>query len=238
MRPRTRFVAELGANIFPYTRRKLAEMIYQTAAVGADAVKVQLFHADHFPASERKQKRLYQFPREEFAWFVRYAHQNGLKAGASVFDEGAVLLCADDGADFVKLATREQGNGPLREQCQHHFHRTILRSVRWPVERTIKRWSREITLGCIPDYPADDRTAWSSVHSLFLELPEPAGWSSHTNGWFDCFCAYQRGARVIEKHMYGMEDDPECLWSLSPDNFHGMIETIRAHEAYVKTRRQ
>lgn len=205
-------------------------MIMNAKGAHADAVKVQLFRADHFPNTERARKVLYEFPRNEFGWFVRYAHSAGLKVGASAFDDDAVRLCSDTGADFVKLATREQPNVALRTFCQEHFHRTVIRSVVWPMQETVERWPREITLGCISEYPADDRTAWHQVHSLFLNIPAPRGWSSHTVGWFDCLTAFMRGAQVIEKHIYLMEDDPESGWSLSVQNFGSMIKTIRAYE--------
>ena len=162
---RVQIVAELGANAFPYTRYRLGAMIHHARQAGADAVKVQLFKPRHFPIEERSEKTKYQFPRREFSFFVELAHAYHLEAGASVFDREAVELCAETKADFVKLATREEANRPLRIQCQDMFHGSVLRSVRWPHNQTVKSWPRETTLGCIPEYPARRRT-WGQLCAL------------------------------------------------------------------------
>ena len=58
--------------------------------VNADAVKVQIFRATHFPEAEQASKHPLEFPRERFADFVKVAHYYGVQAGASVFDADAV----------------------------------------------------------------------------------------------------------------------------------------------------
>ena len=50
------FIAELGLNVFPYSRDRLIRLVETAAEAGANAVKVQLFYADHFPVAEQKEK--------------------------------------------------------------------------------------------------------------------------------------------------------------------------------------
>ena len=229
----TYFIAELGANIFPYSRSRSARFVEAAAEAGADAVKVQLFRAGHFPNEERAEKMAHEFPRSEFARFVQEARRLELSAGASVFDKDAIRICDDTGADFVKLATREEANRPLREHCRHNFHRTIIRSIRarWPTKPLPARWPREITLGCIPDYPADEEIALRFLRQMTPAFHEPWGWSSHTAGHDDCAEAVRRGASVIEKHIKlagaDVGEQAEANWSLFPRDFARMVEECR-----------
>jgi len=230
-RPPVYIVAELGANAAPFTRERLMRYISAAKNAGADAVKVQLFRASHFPNKERASKVPYEFPRGLFPWFVGYAHRLGLGAGASVFDEDACDLVAAAGCDFLKLATREQHNTRLREYANTHFHGTILRSV--DISSTLTpdaRLPREVTLGCIPRYPTPlNRRTILDLLGLLIgkQLPVPFGYSSHTAFIEDCLVAVAAGARVIEKHLVIFKDDPEERWSLPPGYFRLMARVLR-----------
>lgn len=210
-------IAELGSNIHPFTRERIDMFIDSAALAGADAVKIQLFKADHFPNEERAAKQDLEFPRELFGWFLERAKFYGLQGGASTFDKDAIDLCMRRGANFIKLATREQHNFALRTYAQK-FKGTIFRSINF--ERVVAyepRMPREITLGCIPRYP-------TSITSKLLNLIEdklssgylsaPFGWSSHTIGLDDVIAASFAGAQVIEKHFKVSETDLEAKWSL------------------------
>ena len=100
-------IAELGSNIHPFTKERIDMFIDSAALAGADAVKIQLFQADHFPNAERAAKQDLEFPRELFGWFLERARFYRLQGGASVFDTDAIDLSTRLGADFIKLATRE-----------------------------------------------------------------------------------------------------------------------------------
>ena len=211
-------IAELGSNIHPFTKERIDMFIDSAAMAGATAVKVQLFQADHFPNEERAAKQDLEFPRELFGWFLDRAKFYGLQGGASVFDKDAIDLCVRRGANFIKLATREQSNFALRTYANRRFKGTIFRSINFEqVVAYEPRMPREITLGCIPKYP-------TSVTNKLLDsieqklsygyLPEPFGWSSHTIGYDDLVVAATWGAKVIEKHFKLSENDLEAKWSL------------------------
>ena len=88
---RTFVIAETCSNIIPHLNH-LESMVMAVRLSGADALKVQLYKAEHFPESERDSKRLTEFPRHLFPDLVSMCHANGLACGASVFDEEAVDL--------------------------------------------------------------------------------------------------------------------------------------------------
>lgn len=184
--------AGMGPLIRPFVIAEIGEhphdwqvWLHAAAEAGADAVKVQLWQPQHFPPHEREAKAKWEFPRGEFAWFVADAHSYGLKAGASVFDLESCNLVASSGADFLKLACREEDNLRLRLQCWlvHGMVGPVYRSVRATRHgaRGPRRLPGEIPLGCVPEYPAvvgDQALFWHS-------WPRPKGWSSHARGWLD-----------------------------------------------------
>jgi len=231
-------IAELGSNILPFGSQQLEIKIAAAAAAGADAVKIQLFKATHFPAAEQEAKKKFEFPRELIPAFASVAVRHGLAYGASVFDEQAVDMAVAARCDFLKLATREVGNGKLRAYCHKEFISPIYRSVLWP-----SGWlgvghespwqygmlEGEVALGCVPEYPAV-RPSWWDLAELSNGLPEPFGWSSHTQGMEDVLVAVQAGAVVIEKHMATDPADVEAEWSLMPLEFARMVEAIRKME--------
>lgn len=239
-------VAELGSNIHPFKAEQLQLKIRAAAAAGADAVKIQLFRAEHFPEAEQQTKKQFEFPRHMIPIFAQIAIQHGVAYGASVFDKQAVDMMVAARCDFLKLATREMGNVELRKYCHEEFIEPIYRSVYWPpriAERHYQgmmavgdrlfdhdAWNRgEVTFGCVPEYPSY-RHAWWDLAQLSSVLPEPFGWSSHTQGMEDVLIAVQAGATAIEKHLATDPADVEAEWSLMPLEFARMVEAIRKME--------
>lgn len=210
-------IAEFGSSPAPFTRDRLNQFILKAAVARANAIKIQLFKADHFPNEERAAKQKLEFPRELLGWFFERAQFYGLRVGASVFDKEAIDLCTRLGSDFIKLAAREQYNCALREYAQQ-FKGTIFRSIDFNgLDDYEPRLPREVTLGCIPRYPTniapklitDMTNKLSSGH-----LSDPWGWSSHTPLFDDVLWAAHLGAKVIEKHFKINSTDIEAKWSL------------------------
>ena len=202
------------------------------AANQADAthIKAQMFRADHFPPEEQAAKRPLEFPRERLPEFVRMAHDYGLKAGMSVFDNDAVWLAAHI-CDFIKLAAREQENDRLTQAafdaCWNN-QRPIYRSVSrlGYMRPTYPAPPGFIALFALQSYPAP------MLSSLYWLLRMRGlnrnywGWSSHTNGILDCVLAAKLGASVIEKHLRLSPGDAEAGWSLPVAEFRRMAERI------------
>jgi sialic acid synthase SpsE len=207
----------------------LSAFIRGVARAGTDAVKVQVFTPGHFPKSEREAKRHDVFPRETLGAFVRTAHDYGIQAGASVFDEHAVDACFEAGCDFLKIASREAFNSALVHLASdtglpvytsfplHHFR----------LDRRRPLLAGEMPLVCIAEYPTLE---WAIEAESFEWFGNQTGWgwSSHTSHYQDVLQAVHSGATVIEKHFALASDDPEAAWSLLPEGFKEMCDAIKA----------
>ncbi len=218
-------IAEFGSS--PAPDWDLGRWCLEAARSGADAVKVQLFCADHFPEAEQAGKRPLEFPREQFFRYVDAAHARGLQAGASVFDVPAVALAAA-GGDFLKLAAREQAARGLLLRVAattKPFYRSIDHlgvGVQMPQETTL--FTRQ-------QYPAPLWPAimWLWRSSRFFKSHQLRwGWSSHTRSAFDCILAARLGALAVEKHFALERTNLEAGHSLLPDQFQHMAERIHA----------
>lgn len=206
----------------------LGEWCYAVQQTGADAVKVQLFRAGHFPEAEQDAKHLLAFPRHLLADFVDTAHYCDLRAGASVFDMDAVRLAAWH-CDFLKLAAREQYNKSLTGAV---LNKPLV------VYRSISEFtayhsaSRVITLFTVQRYPLPMAHALTAVLRAALWFRAHGvhwwGWSSHSAGALDCVLAARLGAQAIEKHFALSSDDVEAGHSLQPEAFRRMVEAIKS----------
>ena len=234
----TFIIAEFGANIFggPSIKATLQRFCQLAHESGADAVKVQMYKHTHFPKPEWGEKSQTEFPRELFPEFCDRAHSLGMAAGASVFDDEAVAIVAEYG-DFLKLATREANNEVLRNTCIKTGV-PLIRSVDWRDISTnrepyhavrISMRNNIATLGCVPIYPTPPRPEFLPFE-LNVNLDNPCGWSSHSQGFVDVLCAVKEGAVIIEKHFCTHPSDYEARWSLHPRDFAEMVWCIRAME--------
>lgn len=213
----TFIIAECCSNITQHLNY-LEGVVDAVKGTGADALKVQLFKAEHFPAREQDAKRRVEFPRELFPALVSLCRERGLAVGASVFDEDAIRLVVESGGDFLKLATREWGNRQLEEACDESGLPTI-QSVEF------EKYPRYAAahfgyMCCVPEYPA-----------INVRVPNPSSgihaWSSHTRHWLDVLIAVTRGADIVEKHIAFGKNDYESGWSLYPQEFAQMVNDIR-----------
>lgn len=239
-------IAELGSN--PAPEWDLSRYCAAVAKTGADAVKVQLFKAEHFPEAEWAAKRPLEFPRERLSVLACLAHEYGLEAGASVFDTGAAVIGARH-LNFLKLAAREQDNTRL-------FRTALAEARRWSCSQiyvSFNDWQhRPVRLPksatpffTVSRYPTPMALAvwWALQMPIFMRAAPRWGWSSHTRGALDCVLAVRLGATVIEKHFTLGDPHPgpppfgkppnrggrevEAGHSLWPDQFKRMVERCK-----------
>lgn len=226
----TLIIAELGSS--PAPTWDFEPWCRSAAWSGADAVKVQVWKPNHFPPPHDELKRPYEFPRDRLREFAQTARHFGLGAGASVFDDEAVLLAAEH-CDWLKLAAREVDNVPLLTvvtQVADARGRHVYRSVSTLKNRGHYYRSNFTHLFAIQTYPAPMtqslywllRAGWH-----FYTRGLPWGWSSHTTGALDCILAAKLGAVVIEKHFCLDVHDVEAPHSLRPHQFRAMVAGIR-----------
>lgn len=217
MRPK--LISEFGSSPAPTWDFDL--WTYWAGQARADAVKVQLFQANHFPRAEQASKKPLEFPRARIQQYVKATAAHGLEAGASVFDFEAVRLAALY-CDWLKLAAREQDNGALLAACRQTGKR-LYRSISDP-DCYVPGIT---TLATVQRYPLPLGAALLAVTRwavMFRYLGAPGwGWSSHTRGVLDVRLAVTLGAGVIEKHMALSPHDTEAGHSLSPLEFRRML---------------
>lgn len=228
-------IAELGSS--PAPAWDFEHWLERVAFTGAEAVKVQLFRAGHFPLSEQAAKAELEFPRHRWGEFIYRAHAAGLQAGASVFDVDALRQVLEYG-DFIKVAAREETNGPLlsaianenahaaRSLAGRHDRLPVYRSVTDP--RVVRRGYPfdlgDVVLLTLPHYPASLSAALLKVCLAASSFRDRAwGWSSHTPDILDCWLAAKLGAAVIEKHFAMTGTELEAPHSLTPMGFKEMV---------------
>lgn len=223
---RTYVIAEACSNILSHLS-SLPDLVHQVRLAGADALKVQLFQASHFPLEERESKKKVEFPRSRFPNLVSLCHQEGIACGASVFDIDAIALAEDSGADFLKLATREYDNDDLNDAvfCSDLPCFWSYNYLTHPEEKFFG-YKSTLPMLCIPEYP--------TANILMPQDMSRRGWSSHTQSQLDCIVAAARGAEAIEKHMSFNAADPEADWSLAFFEFLNMTRDIREVEKWRK----
>lgn len=223
-------IAEAGSS--PAPTWDFAQWCEGARAVGADAIKMQLFKAEHFPEAEQDSKRALEFPRARIAEYVLAARAYGLMAGASVFDHHAADLCVDSRMDFIKLAAREQNNQNLIGWTSYITgelgHIPVYRSI-----SDTKYFLDDegfITLFALQSYPAGMvRSVFALLRAAAFFKSRGARWghSSHTRGDLDCVIAARLGAEVLEKHFALGTDSLEAGHSLLPHQFKRMVEKCR-----------
>ena len=204
----------------------LQEIVSLVAQTGASAAKIQLFKHTHFSKPEWESKKRVEFPRDRVREFIDLCHSNNLAAGASVFDDDAVDLLEQSGADFIKMATREWENinlwqrvleSPLPKIASFDVGNSRMINVPYAMNT--------IHLACVPQYPVID-----PYIPRGYSVDSDWGWSSHTPDYLDCLLAVSRGACVIEKHIAFSETDFEHGWSLESNEFGQMVKDIRRVE--------
>ena len=222
----TFIIAEIGSS--PSPEWNLEQWCRGVMAVGANAIKCQLFRAEHFPYNEQADKRRLEFPRERYMELVRCGRGYGLSVGASVFDAEAVRLACV--GDFIKLAAREQSNTVLMSKVYDlNFHGEIYRSVSDTAAIHQVVFGNETTLWTVQKYPVSLPRAFFEVMRaafIFKTRGLSWGWSSHSQYAADCVLAARLGASVIEKHFSMSADDIEAGHSLTPSRFAWMVRAI------------
>ena len=91
-------------------------------------------------------------------------------------------------------------------------------------------------LKCTSAYPSDPADAnLATIKNLSETFQVLAGLSDHTLGISVPVTAYALGARIIEKHFIKdrSEGGPDSSFSLEPDEFKNMIDTIRIAEKAI-----
>ncbi|WP_339914241.1 pseudaminic acid synthase [uncultured Brevundimonas sp.] len=256
-------VAELSAN-HGGSLDVCLETVRAAAAAGADAIKVQTYTADTITLDSDAAcfrindgtlwdgttlHALYSeaaLPWEWHAPIQAEAHRNGLVFFSSPFDFTAVDFLAAMDVPIYKIASFEIVDIPLIEYAAARSRPMIistgiagLAEIEEAVAACRRVGNDDITLlTCTSAYPADPADA------NLLTLPRMAerfgtriGLSDHTTSDAVAIVAVALGARVVEKHFIldRAQGGPDASFSLTPDEFAGLVRSLRVAEAALGT---
>ncbi len=252
-------VAELSANHLGRFER--AEAIVRAAAdAGADAVKLQTYTADTLtldadgagfrvgggtPWEGERLYDIYQRAATPWAWHAplfALARELGLDCFSSPFDPSAVALLEPLEPPAYKIASFELVDLGLIECCAR-TGRPLVMSTGMATREEIARAlavardagaSGVALLKCTSAYPAPaDALHLRTLRALADDFGVPVGLSDHSLHPEVVVGAVALGASLVERHLTLRRDDggPDASFSMEPEEFAGMVRSIRLTEA-------
>jgi len=252
-------IAELGSNHDGSLDRALA-LVDLAAAAGADAVKLQSFHAatlvarrrrvgdgawrpvDAYPVLERL-----EVPVEWHAPLRDRARARGLLFLSTPFDEERATLLAGLGVPAVKVASGDLTHLPLLRRIGS-FGRPVLLSTGLATPDEIDaalaalaegagcptRRPPVVLLHCVSLYPPAPGDANLRVLPAMRARHDAlVGWSDHSPGHALALGAVALGACVVEKHFTDdrRRSGPDHGFAMEPGDWRAMVDAIRTLEA-------
>ncbi|MEY4578053.1 MAG: hypothetical protein RL701_2756 [Pseudomonadota bacterium] len=252
-------VAELSANHGQRLDIALAT-VRAAAQAGADAIKLQTYTPETMtlrsrepafmvnaglPGGGRPLFELYAEAQTPWEWhppIKAEAEACGLEFFSTPFDASAVHFLVELGVCALKIASFELVDLPLIRAAAATGKPLImstgmasLAEIDDAVQAARSHGARDIVLlRCTSAYPAPADSMRLRHIPLFRELFGVAtGLSDHTCGVAAAAAATALGACVIEKHFIVSRDigGPDAAFSLTPDEFKGMVTVVRDVEA-------
>lgn len=256
-------IAELSAN--HGGRYELAERLVRAAAdAGADAVKLQTYTADTLtldsdhPAFQIGQgtvwdgRRLYDLYAEAampWEWqprLAQVARHCGIALFSSPFDNSAVEFLMSFDVPAFKIASFEIVDIPLLRKVARCGRPVIVSTGmanRDEIDLAVRTLrdhgcSQIALLKCTSAYPATPESMnLRTIVDLQSRFGCVTGLSDHTIGPESAIASVCLGANIIEKHLTWSREDggPDAGFSLEPDEFRDMVESVRTTERALGT---
>jgi sialic acid synthase SpsE len=228
--------------------------VEEAARVGADAVKFQLFMADEMiaPLTEGL-KETYEYfkanetPRDWFPKLKALCDEKGIDLLCTPFSRDAATFLDAVGVPAVKIASGEMTNLQLLGHVAKLGKPVILSTgmatmdeVRRAVDVVRMKGVEIILLQSVSVYPTRYEDAnVSAMDALGKAFDVPVGYSDNgSEGLLVPLLAVARGASMIEKHVTLKKErgDIDDVFSMSIDEFEGMVERIRSLEGKLLDR--
>lgn len=257
----TYFIAELSCN-HNGSLDKALEIVRLAHRAGADAVKTQTYTGDTITLKSNKDcfklKNTKWDDRETLWDLFNEAHtpwewnrsikelteELGMDFFSSPFDETAVDHLEELGVNAYKVASMEIVDIPLLRKIASTGKPVIvstgmasLSEIDEAVKNLKEYGAGGITLlKCTSAYPAKPEDAnLATIKNLSDTFNVVAGLSDHTLGIAVPVTASALGAKIIEKHFIvnRNEGGPDSSFSLEPQEFKEMIDTIRISEKAI-----
>lgn len=203
-------VAEIGGN-HGGDVQLAGRLVAAAAGAGADAVKFQAYRTHDFlsrlsPYYEELAAEELSFA--DLASLVGLAHEKGLGAGLTVFDEAGLRLAEECGADFLKISSGDLTNHQLLAKAAGVEKPLFISTgaadegeVREALAICALAESRLVVMQCAALYPAPPETVNLAVLARWRGEGLAAGYSDHVLGLEAANAALSLGALVLEKHF-------------------------------------
>lgn len=260
---KTLIIAELSAN-HGHKLETALETVRAAAASGADAIKLQTYTADtitldcdneYFRINQgtlwdgTTLYKLYQEAYTPWEWHAAIqaeAQRLGLIFFSTPFDPSAVDFLETLKVPVYKVASFEINDIPLIEYIARKGKPLIISTgiaslgeIEEAVAACHKAGNSDITLlKCTSAYPAPAQDAnLRTIAHLADTFGVRAGLSDHTMGHAVAVAAVALGAKLIEKHFILDRSigGPDASFSMQPDEFKLMVDSIRTVEQAVGT---
>lgn len=215
------------------------------AASKADALQIQLFHAEKLVVpQEVPNLRELQLSPESWEEVTQEARAADLDLWATVFDEKAIERALELDADVLKIHSTDLSNPFLLQACVETelplslsvggaYVSEIASTVRTLERHGVSRLILTHGFQDFPTAPEDARLGFiSTLDRLF---PYPVGYQDHTEGGSDFaytlpLSAISLGARVIEKHITDnrSREGTDYISALGPEEFAQFVVKVNA----------
>ncbi|MBQ9550858.1 MAG: N-acetylneuraminate synthase family protein [Lachnospiraceae bacterium] len=228
-------------------------MIKAAAECGVDAVKLQT-HISEAETVRNAPKPPYFKGEGRYEFFKRTAFdmdqwkelkecaaENKVEFISSPFSIEAIDFLLELGIDCFKVPSGEITNIPYLVHLAEAKVPVIvssgmssLKELDECMEIFLKRSSNVALMQCTSEYPCGPEHVGLNIIDLFKERYPgvPLGFSDHTSGVWASIAAFERGARLIEKHftlsklMYG----PDAKMSMEPGEMALLCSSVRSLE--------
>ena len=258
---RTYIIAELSAN-HNQDYGAAIKLVHAAKESGADAVKLQTYRADTITIDCDKEDfqirggtlwdgqtlySLYQKAYTPWEWhkgLKEEAEELGMDLFSSPFDVTAVDYLENLGMPAYKIASCEITDHILIKRIAQTGKPVIVssgnaskRDLQEAVDLLRANGTTEICmLKCTAAYPAKKEDAnLLTINDMIDRYEVIGGLSDHTLGHEVPTLSVAMGASVIEKHFTLSRDSgsPDDAFSLTPDEFKVMVESVREAESIV-----
>ena len=240
----TFIIAEVGSN----HDRKLDQaraLIDIASDSGVDAVKFQLFKAEHLYSKEDPffaVMKANELPQEWVEELAEYANSRGLIFLASPFDEESVDYLHEIDVTAYKWASSETVNLHLLKYAAAKKKPMListgmcdLADIQEAIDIVYSTGNEDVLLlHCIALYPTKpNQVNLRMMDTLRDAFHLPVGFSDHTMSIVIPAAAVARGACVIEKHftLSRKLKGPDHPYALEPDELKQMVRAIRDVDA-------
>lgn len=245
-------IAEIGVN-HDGDPAIAARLIDAAADAGADAVKLQAFHAASLAtagaeraayqhaagsSSQLDMLRALELPAAAWPELASRATARGTVFLATPFDEPSVEMLADIGVPAFKVGSGDLTNAMLLRAVGRHRLPVILSTgmaTLHEVEAAVGELRSSgadaiALLHCASVYPAPiEEVNLRAIDTLRERFGEPIGYSDHTIGAVAAIAAVARGATIVEKHLTLDRSlaGPDHAASMEPDDFGRLVVDVR-----------